>query len=640
MKTKIIACILLMGLPLSSSAKMQKMPDIRSSFLLLQKNRVAYQNYNDSIFMKMNNNEWVDMMARRAAFFRREYEQNNRVIDNITRYFTQKKSRIPDAAYDSLFVNLDKAFRTTKVDNFLTDHFVSLILPHFEEKRDTATLVRLYHLAGICNTEIARFPDPDAGRLACKYFLKNLELADQFAHLPAESARVIPLDFMNYCYTLASLGFVSGKEALEKTDQFEAFIQKNESLFSKSMKKQLDAFLKQIRSSSARIHISQAKYDDTKIDITTLRRMYQASPYYKKTIADQKNLMDSVLFYQCKADIGEMSKQESDYAVKILTQNLFDEMAQKEYIDEFDIKKLNNVMTISLNLMDQNPIVLDQTRIVRTRNYCEQLVTMIQRAHITKEPFFFESMLGELASMHTIVKNLPIQDKLKFMLELAVKSQIGTVVHVSSTKAIALALFDGFMQKCPEQFLGVLGLNTMEALLANTSGLRAWLEYAALFHDIGKTGISSIINNDFHRLTPRELAISRKHPELAQKYLNVDQFFNQFKDVALGHNKWYNGKGGYPDDFDNTQSICRAFIDVVKLADCIDAATDNFNRNYRRNKELRTVLEEFRAEAGTRYNPVMVETLLGDNQLIQKIEQVANAERFKRLEEVRRKFIK
>lgn len=61
MKTKIIACILLMGLPLSSSAKMQKMPDIRSSFLLLQKNRVAYQNYNDSIFMKMNNNEWVDM---------------------------------------------------------------------------------------------------------------------------------------------------------------------------------------------------------------------------------------------------------------------------------------------------------------------------------------------------------------------------------------------------------------------------------------------------------------------------------------------------------------------------------------------------------------------------------------------------
>lgn len=279
MKTKVIACILLMGLPLSSSAKMQKMPDIRSSFLLLQKNRVAYQNYNDSIFMKMNNDEWVDMMARRAAFFRRKYEQNNRVIDDITRYFKQKKSRIPDAAYDSLFVNLDKAFRTTKVDNFLTDHFVSLILPHFEEKRDTATLVRLYHLAGICNTEIARFPDPDAGRLACKYFLKNLELADQFAHLPAESARVIPLDFMNYCYTLASLGFVSGKEALERTDQFEAFIQKNESLFSKNMKKQLDALLKQIRSSSARIHISQAKYDDTKIDITTLRRMYHASPY-------------------------------------------------------------------------------------------------------------------------------------------------------------------------------------------------------------------------------------------------------------------------------------------------------------------------------------------------------------------------
>lgn len=73
-----------------------------------------------------------------------------------------------------------------------------------------------------------------------------------------------------------------------------------------------------------------------------------------------------------------------------------------------------------------------------------------------------------------------------------------------------------------------------------------------------------------------------------------------------GHHKWYNGKGGYPADFDNTKSPVRFLIDIVTLSDCLQAATERVGRNYRIGKTFEVVMPELRAGAGTKYNPDLV----------------------------------
>ena len=83
----------------------------------------------------------------------------------------------------------------------------------------------------------------------------------------------------------------------------------------------------------------------------------------------------------------------------------------------------------------------------------------------------------------------------------------------------------------------------------------------------------------------------------------------ELHDIVLGHHKWYDGKGGYPEYFDNTQSPYHVLIDILSLADCLEAATSQLGRNYRRNKHYDDVVAEFEAQAGTRYNPELVHIL-------------------------------
>ena len=48
----------------------------------------------------------------------------------------------------------------------------------------------------------------------------------------------------------------------------------------------------------------------------------------------------------------------------------------------------------------------------------------------------------------------------------------------------------------------------------------------------------------------------------------------------IGHHKDYDGKNGYPVYFDKTKSKYKIIIDLIRIADAIDAGTDCYGRNY------------------------------------------------------------
>lgn len=635
--SRLLLVAIIMAAPFSLYGKRQ-VPDFRSGFKLLESNCLLYRAYNDSVHAKMDETEWVKMMGRRAERFRTMYGENNEIIKSFTDYFQQDRSRIPAEAYDSMFVCIKKAFDDFILDNFLVEHFTQLVMPYYETKGDTTRLIQIRHIAGLCNTEIARFQDTDAGLTAKRLFEENIKLADNSASLSVEAMSVLPLDIMNYAYTLASLGFISPSETQHGIDRLRRFVEENSQRMSERQKKRCDMFLDRLLTRSARIH--QHSVLQTHEDSLALSAMYANSPFSKMQAADLKSTEDSVYYYQYKKDMNEISVQEADRMVYRLTLELFDSIEKLETVTEFNIQTLSNVLMASVSLMDKNPQILPMSRTMRVSSLCKRLVAIVQRTHIVQDPFFLESMLGDLACMKSIFKYLPAEEKINFMSELAVKSQIGTVIHVGTVDRLAEVVFAGLLKHCPEQFLGVMGMNSVEDLHANRAMLGRWVGMAASYHDLGKIGISPIFSDDFRRLTEREFKLSRMHPELAEKYLDVDSLFHQFKDVALGHHKWYNGKGGYPSSFDNTKSPWRSFIDLVTICDCIDAATDNINRNYRKSKTLKEVLSEFKRDAGTVYNPVMVDAISGDAELCRQIENIITEQRYEQLRDVRSRYMK
>ncbi len=55
-------------------------------------------------------------------------------------------------------------------------------------------------------------------------------------------------------------------------------------------------------------------------------------------------------------------------------------------------------------------------------------------------------------------------------------------------------------------------------------------------------------------------------------------------EVCDSEHLWYDGSRGYPAAFDTSQSPLKVIIDIVAIADCMDAATDSVGRSYNRGK--------------------------------------------------------
>ena len=214
--------------------------------------------------------------------------------------------------------------------------------------------------------------------------------------------------------------------------------------------------------------------------------------------------------------------------------------------------------------------------------------------------------MNTLVLYDRITKYLKPKERVRFLNSLCVATQVTTYAHSAHVAKIAETLMRGILQYQPAMLKGQLGCKSESDVKRNKKKFIDYIHGAAMYHDIGKNSIISVVNNDYRPLTEDERKIITLHPELGLKFLELSPELEKYHDTTLGHHKWYNGKGGYPASFDNTQSPVRLMIDIVTLSDCLQAATERIGRNYKGDKTFDTVMKEFRAEAGTRYNPDLV----------------------------------
>ena len=126
---------------------------------------------------------------------------------------------------------------------------------------------------------------------------------------------------------------------------------------------------------------------------------------------------------------------------------------------------------------------------------------------------------------------------------------------------------------------------------------------AGLCHDFGKLCMIDTIFVYGRKLLDFEFDVIKQHPALGAQMMEKYNSTKPFVDVAKGHHRWYDNSKGYPDSFDTTQSPVKIIIDIVAVADCMDAATDTIGRSYNKGKTLDDFINELKNDAGTRYNP-------------------------------------
>ncbi len=162
------------------------------------------------------------------------------------------------------------------------------------------------------------------------------------------------------------------------------------------------------------------------------------------------------------------------------------------------------------------------------------------------------------------------------------------------------------------KLVGILETANEEEVRARRAEILDFAEKAGMLYD---TGMIHFIHLEFSAcrgIFEEESDLIRLHTHCGYMLLSTRASTQSFAEIALGHHRYYDDKGGFPVDFSLKDSKLRPIISIIALADALASTVPETASRYRPARPLSAVLEEVEAEAGTHYSPAAVALLTGE----------------------------
>jgi HD-GYP domain-containing protein (c-di-GMP phosphodiesterase class II) len=132
------------------------------------------------------------------------------------------------------------------------------------------------------------------------------------------------------------------------------------------------------------------------------------------------------------------------------------------------------------------------------------------------------------------------------------------------------------------------------------------IEFGALLHDVGKMSVPNEIINKPGALTDEEWMVMRLHAAEGERMLTqIGGVLAEVGTVIRSHHEHFDGTG-YPDGLSGDDIPLAAR--VISCCDAFNAMTTD--RSYRRSLGVPKAIQELRANAGTQFDPDVVEALV------------------------------
>lgn len=171
------------------------------------------------------------------------------------------------------------------------------------------------------------------------------------------------------------------------------------------------------------------------------------------------------------------------------------------------------------------------------------------------------------------------------------------------TLSVVIDLRDPFVLGHSRQVTSYSVLIARKLGLANEQIER--IRKASLLHDIGKLGVPDAILLKPGRLTKEEYNTIKQHSVLGANILESSHTLRGLIPIVRHHHERYDGRG-YPDGLKGTDIPIEARI--VALADAVEAMASD--RPYRKGLSRDEILKEIMKNAGTQFDPQVVEAFV------------------------------
>ena len=581
MRRYLLLCLLLFGITLSGYAQqgvaLGEKPDFAKCFDILRKNREVYNQYNDSIFRIKDHDKWVNFFRHRALKNHQIFLANREAINAITDYFEKDPERKDTAACSELYHAFGRNYLSKSASDPFITKMVYSILEEYDkvlpsEKRRFFFINRLKSWANRSVWDMVKDTT----------YLRNAYRSNLL--LTSGSLKDKPLDINSLLGAYVDLSnTIFLRNGLQSLQEYRNVLDSLRAILNEP------AIVEKAHPRTIELCKNRLLTADEEL----LRNVYLTdSTVLEKEVADSmmRRMIDRNLKNPKLTDLSFSRTLVRQMHLHQLTAREAWELGQKRYLASFErvrnqrlgVNEFRTFLQPFYTLFYFNDLA-DISYARRRRNVlrmCRDIEHVFQyRKDMQIDNSYIRNM-NTLVLYDRITKYLKPKERVHFLNSLCVATQVTTYAHSAHVAEIAETLMRGILQYQPEMLKGQLGCNTEQDVKRHKKKFLEYIHGAALYHDIGKNSIISVVNNDYRPLTADERKIITLHPELGLKFLELSPKLETFHDTMLGHHKWYNGKGGYPASFDNTKSPVRLTFD--------------------------TVMKEFRAEAGTRYNPDLV----------------------------------
>lgn len=583
-----------------------EIPNFERCFRLLDENRRVYNLYNDSIFQFKDHVTWTNFFKRRALKNTHLFLANREIINTVFDYFKQDRKQIPDEAYLRLCNGLQRLYLDEKMDPFLGNQLCDILLEYYGSGRCPEAL----NYAGWIDAIKGEFlyeihtlgKEPDALKKSYGYLKRAVAEDRNLSPNPVESS-LMALENLTVTNWLVY--------KLQTVEEHRAYVNEFKRLLNLPHTCQL------MTEDDYKRQKEMVEHDEERL----VRNVYLAdSTVLEKQFAD--SLMQEIV----AQNLANPHLSELSYSRTLVMQVTMGKLTAKEAMRKalfryrngvkkkintahYDYRELQSVLLPFMNIFYLNDLsdVPYRRKRAAVKQMYQDIITIYHHRLDQQMENSYVKYLNILATYPRAIKYLKEEERIRNLNELNVATQVTTYAHSVHVAMIAKKLMEGILKYQPELLKGALGERRHGKVFLDPKECLDFIYQAALYHDIGKNGIISVVNNDYRPLTDEEFAIIKTHPALGAELLKIaPSLYEKFRDTTLGHHKWYNGKGGYPEDFDNTKSPKRILIDIITLSDCMQAATEHIGRNYKDGKTFDMVMEEFRRDAGTKYNPDLV----------------------------------
>ena len=568
---------------------------------------------------------WVEKLAEKSDFLRSAYVYNESKLSELIYPFVNNEVELDEEVADEFFDNIYAMSMAAENDSLLTTE-VLLKLQDFYKSREQEEkwILTTYMLALSYNDksndrsiEKARDCFEDVARMGYKYCeLKEWETR----------RRII----MSAYYSIEDKDLQNNEERIERIVQYENF------------KKFLER--KDVRD-----------LDSDKFDFDEILSLIKDALMWALVRSDSAPNR-AVLEYMVRELLPDginrdnLNRQAAVNAVSYIWCNLYSGNlpADTAVILLFKYYEANDEIIDYPSVLSSHTANEAYQKKITCMQECFRALALPNVTLENKEELFYE-MAGEFRKIYTSIPHLTNngyinddlcrtvklmlrtaydeEESLEYIQEIILNRNSMTLIHSMMVGKIACIIMDALIDKVPDMFFELIGTKDPNIVKNRRSYLLKYIERCAHLHDIGKAYISDITNQQTRKLTGEEYFLIRQHPTFGHELLADTKLSGKYNSVIEGHHRSFDGQGGYPPSFDNVHDRMKIMIDIITIADCIDAATDTLGRNYTKSKTwLPALADELESDDQMRYNQEIVNIIKNDAETCNNISYITDKE--------------